>query len=99
MEFCPKCGGLLRPEKIKKKTYLVCKNGDYKKLSKKSTDYTLTQKVDENKRRDMVIVEEEPKLKKKKEEELEAEREETYDIFLEHFEPEEEEEAESESSE
>ncbi len=96
VEFCPKCGGLLRPVKKGRKTYLVCKNGDYKKVfKKKSTGYTLTEKVDETKRRDTVIVEEEPKGPKKRKEELEAEREETYASFLEQFETEEE-EAESE---
>ena len=98
MEFCPKCGGLLRPEKKGGKTYLICKNGDYKKLYKKSAGYTLTQKVDETKRRDTVIVEGEPKIPKKRKDELEAEREETYSSFLEQLETEEE-EVETESGE
>jgi len=87
----------MRPEKKGKKTYLVCKNGDYKKLSKGSAGYTLTEKVDEAKRRDTVIVEEEPKVSKKRKEELEAEREETYSSFLEQLETEEE-EVETESN-
>ncbi len=98
MEFCPKCGGLLRPEKKGKKTYLLCKTGDYKKLYKKSAGYTLTEKVDETKRRDTVIVEDEVKVPKKRKDELESEREETYDSFLEQFAAEEE-EAESEGGE
>ncbi len=98
MEFCPKCGGLMRPERKGRRTYLVCKNGDYKKLSKDSVGYTLTERVDETKRRDTVIVEEEPKVPKKRKEELEAEREETYSSFLEQLETEEE-EVETESSE
>ncbi len=97
MEFCPKCGGLLRPEKKGKKTYLTCKKGDYKKLYKKSAGYTLTEKVDEAKRRDTVIVEAEPKTQKKKADELEAEREETYAGFLENLAEAEEEEGETES--
>ncbi len=88
----------MRPERKGRRMYLVCKNGDYKKLSKDSRGYTLTERVDETKKRDTVIVEEEPKVPKKRKEELEAEREETYSSFLEQLETEEE-EVETESSE
>ncbi len=88
----------MRPEKKGRQTFLVCKNGDYKKRTKDSVGYTLTEKVDETKRRDTVIVEEEPKAPKKRKEEMEAEREETYSSFLEQLETEEE-EVETESGE
>lgn len=35
MKFCPKCGRILIPEKIKGKSYLVCKKCGYKEESKR----------------------------------------------------------------
>ncbi|MEA2071037.1 MAG: hypothetical protein U9O98_07075 [Asgard group archaeon] len=48
MEFCTKCGNLLRPVKEVDKTYLLCPNcGKKHKLSKKN-DYTIVRTIEHN---------------------------------------------------
>lgn len=88
MEFCPKCGKMLVPERKDEKVYLVCKSCNFKKLAKDTRGYRVSQEVDEEKRRKTIIVEE-PRVKKRKEEEQEL-MQEYYEVFLESFEPEEE---------
>ncbi|RLE49955.1 MAG: DNA-directed RNA polymerase subunit M [Candidatus Methanomethylicota archaeon] len=92
MEFCPKCGKMLVPEKKNEKVYLVCRSCGFKKIAKDMKGYRVTQEVEEEKRRKTIIVEE-PRAKRRKEEEREL-LQEYYEVFLESFAAEEQESGE-----
>ncbi|MEJ5293487.1 MAG: hypothetical protein WHS82_07835 [Candidatus Methanosuratincola sp.] len=97
MEFCPKCGKLLMPEKKDEKIFLVCKSCGYQKSTAETKGYKIVQPVDESKRRTTLIVEaSQVKGKRRKEEEHELIAD-NYDLYSESM-LEEEEERESEES-
>jgi len=63
MEFCPKCGNLLLPEKKGRKVRLVCRKCNYWRELEKKTEYTISEKGKEA--TDIMIIEEEKKRKKR----------------------------------
>ena len=72
MEFCPKCGKLLMPEKKESKIQLVCRSCGYHKAATEVKGYKIVQPVDEAKRRKTLVLEaEHSKHTKRNEEEHE----------------------------
>ncbi len=85
MEFCPKCGKLLIPNKKDSKIYLICRNCGFEKPASESKGYKIVQPVDENKRRKTLVVDaSQIKGRKRKEEERELMAD-YYEVFLENF--------------
>jgi DNA-directed RNA polymerase subunit M/transcription elongation factor TFIIS len=85
LEFCPKCGKLLIPNKKEEKIFLICRNCGFEKPASESKGYKILQPVDENKRRKTLVVEEpQKKGQKRKEEERELVAD-FYEVFLENF--------------
>ncbi|MDD1775762.1 MAG: hypothetical protein LUP94_00230 [Candidatus Methanomethylicus sp.] len=81
MEFCPKCGKLLIPEKKDDKITLICKSCGYEKPASEAKGYKIVQPVDETKRRKTLVVEgKEVKGGKRKEEEHELIKD-NYEVF------------------
>lgn len=99
MEFCPKCGKLLIPDKRGEKTYLLCKSCGFEKPITESKGYKLVQTVEEGKRRKTLIVEEPTKIVKKRKEEERELMADYYELFLENYEESSEEEGETEEAE
>ena len=72
MEFCPKCGKLLMPEKKDSKIQLICKACGYHKAANEVKGYDVVHHVDEGKRRKTLVVDEaHTKGNKRREEEHE----------------------------
>lgn len=85
IQFCPKCGSLLRPEKNKAgKTILKCSCG-YKSSSKEAEGYKVKFPIRHTERDYIVVVEEEEGKKRKKREIDEDERQEMLELMLDHF--------------
>ncbi|NHJ84299.1 MAG: hypothetical protein FK734_02480 [Asgard group archaeon] len=59
MEFCDKCGSLMKPVREDKGSYLVCSScGKKVKLTKtKSQDYTLTRKIEHSEKEKLEVTE------------------------------------------
>jgi DNA-directed RNA polymerase subunit M len=71
MEFCPKCGTLLVPKKINRSSFLTCPRCGYKKKTRKSSSYKISEKG--KKERDVAVITEVKKVRKPKEREYEIE--------------------------
>jgi len=99
LEFCPKCGKLLIPDRRGEKTYLVCKSCGFEKLASESKGYKIVQTVEEGKRRKTLIVEEPAKIVKKRKEEERELMADYYELFLENYEETAEEESATEETE
>jgi len=94
LEFCPKCGKMLIPQRVGSKVYLVCPACNYKKLVG-SRKMAIISSIPEEKRHKIGVIETESRTKVRKEE-RETYREEYYSVFLETYAAE---EYESESQE
>ena len=59
MQFCDKCGNMLKPVREEKGTYLVCPScGKKGKLTKtKSKDYRLVQKIEHSEKEKLEVTE------------------------------------------
>ena len=55
MEFCPKCGKLLRPKEVKDEVFLACNSCDYKKGSEKAEGYVTVETPPEEKTEGIAI--------------------------------------------
>jgi DNA-directed RNA polymerase subunit M/transcription elongation factor TFIIS len=86
IQFCPKCGSLLRPGKTKDgKTQLKCSCG-YKSSAKQTEGYKVKFPIRHTEKDYIVVVEEEEGDKKKKRREIdEDERQEMLELMLDHF--------------
>jgi DNA-directed RNA polymerase subunit M/transcription elongation factor TFIIS len=73
MEFCPKCGTILVPEKVGRSRRLVCSKCGYKGKLKKPSAYKISEKGEERKEVP-VIIEKKKKKKKPMEREYEVEQ-------------------------
>ena len=82
MEFCPKCGSVLLPKKVKRSARLVCPRCGYVGKLKKPAAYKISEKGKEAKEV-AVIEEKEPKKKKRPEPEYELEPMEYYEELYE----------------
>lgn len=80
MEFCPKCGNILYPEKAKGLTRLVCKRCGYKVKARSRESYKIREKGGEPKEIPVIT---ESKKKKKLEREYELEPIEFYEEMFE----------------
>jgi len=87
VEFCPKCGSVLVPEKRKNKAYLVCKKCGYSKPAGKKSGYKFIEQIPEEKKNKTPVITEEVVEREKIEEERELLRE-YYEVFLETMESE-----------
>jgi DNA-directed RNA polymerase subunit M len=78
LEFCEKCGGLLRPIKKDGKNYLVCKRCDFSKpLDRRASTYSSKRVIEETRHGKIGVVEDRTELRRKlreEEKELEEER-------------------------
>ncbi|MEM0232848.1 MAG: hypothetical protein QXD66_00550 [Candidatus Nezhaarchaeales archaeon] len=78
LEFCEKCGGLMRPIKKDGESYLVCKRCNFSKpLSSKVSSYSSKRVIEETKHGRIGIIEDKAELRRKlreEEKELEEER-------------------------
>ncbi len=92
MQFCDKCGKLLKPKKDKKGMKLVCLKCGYQKTGGKENTYKLIREVKHSPREEVITVT--TPLKKKREGMEEEEREESYKQVLEFMEGQENSEAE-----
>ncbi|MEM2866834.1 MAG: hypothetical protein QXM46_04275 [Candidatus Hadarchaeales archaeon] len=81
MEFCPKCGNILYPEKVKGLTRLVCKRCGYKVKARSRESYKIREKGVELK--EIPVITESKKKKKKFEQEYELEPIEFYEEMFE----------------
>lgn len=63
MEFCPKCGGMLIPQKMGRKHMLVCQHCGHKIRPKRKTTYKISEKG--KKKEEVAIIVEKGKKKKK----------------------------------
>lgn len=90
MEFCPRCGSLLLPKRGKKGIRLVCKKCGYEKPAKTGEKrYRVVERVPEDKKEKLTVLE---KVDRREKEKLEEERElvkEYYEVFLDTMESEE----------
>ncbi len=86
LQFCPKCGSLLRPGKTKDgKNILKCSCG-YKSSSKEAAGYKVKFPIRHTERDYIVVVEEGEEDKKRKKREIdEDERQEMLELMLDHF--------------
>jgi DNA-directed RNA polymerase subunit M/transcription elongation factor TFIIS len=86
IQFCPKCGSLLRPEKNKAgKTVLKCSCG-YRSQAKETEGYKVKFPIRHTERDYIVVVEEDDEGKKRKKREIdEDERQEMLELMLDHF--------------
>ncbi|MFW9923190.1 MAG: hypothetical protein ACFFDW_07900, partial [Candidatus Thorarchaeota archaeon] len=86
MEFCDKCGSLMKPVREDKISYLVCINCDKKvKLTKtKSKDYTITRKIEHTEKEKLEVTE--VKKQKALSDEEREELEDSYGDMLEQME-------------
>jgi DNA-directed RNA polymerase subunit M/transcription elongation factor TFIIS len=87
IQFCPKCGSLLRPEKNKAgKTILKCSCG-YKSSAKEAEGYKVKFPIRHTERDYIVVVEDEGEegKKRKKREIDEDERQEMLELMLDYF--------------
>ena len=82
MQFCPKCGGMMLPEKIGKNRVLVCQRCGRKMKPKKPSEYKIREKGKE-KTEVAVVVEKKKKKQKPIEREYELEPVEYYEEFFE----------------
>ena len=80
MEFCPKCGTVLVPEKVGRLKRLACPRCGYKVKIKKRAAYKISEKGKEAKEVPVII---EEKKKKPAEREYEIEPPEYYEEFYE----------------
>mgnify|MGYP000138422488 CR=1 FL=1 len=84
MEFCPKCGSLLVPEREEGRIYLVCRKCGYKREARgEESKYRMREEVSEERREKLVVVE---GVGRREREKIEEEREllrEYYEVFLE----------------
>ncbi|MFX1299483.1 MAG: hypothetical protein ACFFAL_00450 [Promethearchaeota archaeon] len=86
IQFCPKCGSLLRPGKTKDgKSQLKCSCG-YKSSAKQTEGYRVKFPIRHTERDYIVVVEEDEEEKKKKRREIdEDERQEMLELMLDYF--------------
>jgi len=77
LEFCEKCGGLLRPVKKNGKSYLVCKRcGSSKPLDRQASTYSSKRVIEEARHGKIGVVEDRTELRRRlREEEKELEEE------------------------
>ncbi|MEX2739523.1 MAG: hypothetical protein Q6356_010710 [Candidatus Wukongarchaeota archaeon] len=87
MQFCDKCGKLLKPKKDKKGMKLVCPKCGYQKTGGEENTYKLIREVKHSPREEVITVT--TPLKKRREGIEEEEREESYRQVLEFMEGEE----------
>jgi DNA-directed RNA polymerase subunit M/transcription elongation factor TFIIS len=83
MEFCPRCGNILYPEKVRGLTKLVCKKCGYKVGARSRESYKIRERGGEPKEIPVIV---EPKKRKKKkvvEQEYELEPVEFYEEMFE----------------
>jgi len=86
MEFCPKCGGVLTPQKVEGKSHLVCRRCGYRKEDVGGRSYRVREEVSREKREKLIVLE---GARGREREKIEEEREllkEYYEIFLESME-------------
>ena len=85
IQFCPKCGSLLRPSKEKTdKTVFKCTCG-YKASVKGTQGYRVKFPIKHTEKDFIVVVEEDKEPKRKKREVDEDERQEMLELMLDHF--------------
>ncbi len=63
MEFCPKCGGMLVPQKEGRGHVLACQHCGRKVRPKRKTTYKISEKV--SKKKEVAVIVEKKKKKKK----------------------------------
>ncbi len=84
VEFCPKCGSILVPERRRNKVYLTCKRCSYSREAKKTDAYRVVERIPEEKRSKVAVIEGGGRRESERvEEERELVREEYYEVFLE----------------
>jgi DNA-directed RNA polymerase subunit M len=81
MEFCPKCGGLLLPQKIGRTKKLVCQRCGSKRKIKRRKAYKIAEKGKEPK--EVAVIEEEEKKERKPEVPYEEMKPEYYEEYYE----------------
>ena len=81
MEFCPKCGSMLVPAKVRRSRRLTCPRCGYKSKIKERAAYKISEKGKEAKEVPVII--EKKKKKKVAEREYELESPEYYEEFYE----------------
>jgi len=82
VEFCPKCGSILVPSRKNNETYLVCNRCGFSKLAKDVSSYKRREKISDERKVKVLVLE---RTEKRGKEKLEEEREllqEYYEIFL-----------------
>jgi len=85
MEFCPRCGSILRPAKGKEgKLVLRCSCGYTTKVDK-AEGYKVKFDIQHTERDYIVVVEEDETTRRKKREIDEDERQEMLELVLDHF--------------
>ena len=63
MDFCPKCGSLLRPQRKKGKIFLVCPRCGYKKtIQKTSQVYRTVRRIEHKPTEKTIVIEKEEKI-------------------------------------
>ena len=92
MQFCDKCGKLLKPKKDKEGMKLVCLKCGYQKTGGEENTYKLIREVKHSPREEVITVT--TPLKRRRQGMEEEEREESYKQVLEFMEGEEDYEAE-----
>lgn len=80
MEFCPKCGSMLIPTKVRRSKQLACPRCGYKSKIKKRAAYKISKKGKEAKEIPVIVGEKKKKKPAEREYELESpEYEEVYE--------------------
>jgi len=78
LEFCEKCGGLLRPAKKGRESYLICKRcGFSKPLNRQASTYSSKKIIEEARHGKIGVIEDRTELRRRlreEEKELEEER-------------------------
>ncbi len=85
MQFCPRCGSLLRPSKGKRGGRLLKCSCGYESPAKATKGYRVKFPIKHTERDYIVVVEEDEKEKRKKREIDEDERQEMLELMLDHF--------------
>lgn len=85
MQFCPRCGSLLRPSKGKRGGRLLTCTCGYESTGKAPEGYKVKFPIKHTEKDYIVVVEEDAKQKRKKQEVDEDERQEMLELMLDHF--------------
>ena len=83
MEFCPKCGGMLFPEKVGTRKKLVCRGCGYKGRIKHPASYKISEKGKEPTEIPVMVEKKKKKKPEPVEREYEIEPPEYYEEFYE----------------